>query len=112
MSDERLPEQIVDGRIDTTETPARYLALLSRIRPILIPASRYLAYTSDLGEAFRPIISPKLVTGAYGVSIAYVVGDVAYEGWKGHLQAKGSPEDAQIIGLKVVRRAVFQGTAS
>jgi len=46
------------------------------------------------------------------VSIAYVVGDVAYEGWKGHLQAKGDPNDNIVIALKVARRAAFQGTAS
>lgn len=96
----------------STETPARYLALVARIRPLLIPASRYLAYTSDVGEAFRPVVNPKVVTAAYGVSIAYVLGDVAYEGWKGHLQARGEPDDQLVIGLKVARRATFQGTAS
>jgi hypothetical protein len=40
------------------------------------------------------------------------VGDVAYEGWKGHLQAQGDPNDNLVIGLKVARRAAFQGTAS
>ncbi|KAI8452560.1 mitochondrial 18 KDa protein-domain-containing protein [Phakopsora pachyrhizi] len=109
---DKLPQLIADGRIDTTETPARYLGLVARIRPLLIPATRYLAYTSDVGEAFRPIINPKLVTATYGISIGYVIGDVAYEGWKGHLQAKGDPEDKYVIGLKVARRAVFQGTAS
>jgi len=109
---ENLPERIADGRIDSTDTAARYLALVARIRPLLIPASRYLAYTSDVGEAFRPVVNPKVVTTAYGVSIAYVVGDVAYEGWKGHLQAKGDPNDNLVIALKVARRAAFQGTAS
>ncbi|OAV91446.1 hypothetical protein, variant [Puccinia triticina 1-1 BBBD Race 1] len=109
---ENLPERIADGRIDSTDTAARYLGLVARIRPLLIPASRYLAYTSDVGEAFRPVVNPKVVTGAYGISIAYVVGDVAYEGWKGHLQAQGDPNDNLVIGLKVARRAAFQGTAS
>jgi fission process protein 1 len=57
----------------STDTPARYLGLVARIRPLLIPASRYLAYTSDVGEAFRPVVNPKVVTTAYGISIAYVV---------------------------------------
>ncbi|KAA1130382.1 hypothetical protein PGTUg99_007807 [Puccinia graminis f. sp. tritici] len=109
---ENLPERIADGRIDSTDTAARYLGLVARIRPLLIPASRYLAYTSDVGEAFRPVVNPKVVTSAYGISIGYVVGDVAYEGWKGHLQAQGDPDDNLVIALKVARRAAFQGTAS
>lgn len=77
-----ITEQIVDGEIDTTDTKARYLALLGalqaisplkklrqrrfkltifkcdrrtyyvsspgRIRPVLLPATRYLAYTSSV----------------------------------------------------------------
>ncbi|KAH9440513.1 hypothetical protein Pst134EB_031123 [Puccinia striiformis f. sp. tritici] len=109
---ENLQERIADGRIDSTDTAARYLGLVARIRPLLLPGTRYLAYTSDIGEAFRPVVNPKVVTGAYGISIAYVLGDVAYEGWKGHLQAQGDPNDNLVIGLKVARRAAFQGTAS
>ncbi|KAI7935414.1 hypothetical protein MJO28_016285 [Puccinia striiformis f. sp. tritici] len=109
---ENLQERIADGRIDSTDTAARYLGLVARIRPLLIPGTRYLAYTSDIGEAFRPVVNSKVVTGAYGISIAYVLGDVAYEGWKGHLQAQGDPNDNLVIGLKVARRAAFQGTAS
>ncbi|KAH9446679.1 hypothetical protein Pst134EA_030588 [Puccinia striiformis f. sp. tritici] len=109
---ENLQERIADGRIDSTDTAARYLGLVARIRPLLLPGTRYLAYTSDIGEAFRPVVNSKVVTGAYGISIAYVLGDVAYEGWKGHLQAQGDPNDNLVIGLKVARRAAFQGTAS
>lgn len=39
---------------------------------------RYLAFTSDVGEAFRPVAHPGLVRAGYGVSIAYVLGDIAY----------------------------------
>lgn len=40
---------------------------------------RYLAYTSDLGESFRPILQPASIRAAYGVAIAYVIGDTAFE---------------------------------
>ena len=33
--------------------------------------------TSDVGEAFRPVVNPRIVTAAYGVSWAYLVGDGA-----------------------------------
>ncbi|POW08235.1 hypothetical protein PSTT_07655 [Puccinia striiformis] len=89
---ENLQERIADGRIESVHcsiflssqpTQRRYLGLVARIRPLLIPGTRYLAYTSDIGEAFRPVVNSKVVTGAYGISIAYVV----------------------------ARRAAFQGTA-
>lgn len=120
-------QRIMDGEVDTTETKARYLGLVGRIRPVLLPAARYLAYTSDVGEAFRPIINRKVVTAAYGVSIAYVAGDIGYEGYKAHLDRQDrllkqstsgkNPEQAEIsaateIGLRVARRTVFQGLAS
>ena len=42
---EEVQARIVEGEVDSTETKARYLALLGRIRPVLLPATRYLAYT-------------------------------------------------------------------
>lgn len=43
-----------------------------------------MAYTSDIGESFRPVAHPWLVRGAYGVSWAYILGDVSYEGYKAY----------------------------
>ena len=52
-------------------------------------AHRYAAYTSEVGESFRPIAHPILVRSAYAVSWAYIIGDVSYEGYKAYLrQAK------------------------
>lgn len=50
----------------------------------MLSAQRYVAYTSDIGESFRPVAHPWLVRGAYGVSWAYLIGDVSHEGWKAH----------------------------
>jgi fission process protein 1 len=47
-------------------------------------AHRYVAYTSDIGESFRPVAHPWLVRGAYGISWAYILGDVGYEGYKAY----------------------------
>ncbi|KAI8060803.1 mitochondrial 18 KDa protein-domain-containing protein [Gongronella butleri] len=101
-------EQVKEGEIDTVNTPARYLAYAARLRTALTASSRYLAYTSEVGEAFRPIVRPALVTAAYGVSWAYILGDVAYEGYKAH-HAGESPSE---IGVTVVKRGVFQSIAS
>lgn len=48
-------------------------------------AHRYVAYTSDIGESFRPVAHPLLVRGAYGISWAYILSDVSYEGYKAYL---------------------------
>lgn len=71
---------------ESTDTNLRYAAYASRVRTILLSAHRYVAYTSDIGESFRPIAHPYLVKGAYGVSWAYLAGDVAHEGYKAYLR--------------------------
>ena len=68
----------------STESNVRYAAYATRVRTILLSAHRYVAYTSDIGESFRPVAHPWLVRGAYGVSWAYILGDVSYEGYKAY----------------------------
>ena len=75
-------------------------------RPAL--TRRYLAFTSDVGEAFRPIFPPKLVTFTYGISWLYCGTDVALHGyadWK-----RGY--DKEEITRTVVERTIFQSVAS
>ena len=43
---------------------------------------RYVAYSSDIGESFRPVANPIWVTASYGIAAAYIVGDVAYHGYQ------------------------------
>ena len=69
---------------DTTETSVRYAAYANRLRTIMLSAHRYVAYTSDIGESFRPIAHPILVRSAYTISWAYILGDVSHEGWKAY----------------------------
>ena len=71
---------------DTTDTSIRYAAYATRIRTIMLSAHRYVAYTSDIGESFRPIAHPYLVKGAYAVSWLYLTGDVAHEGYKAYVR--------------------------
>jgi len=79
--------EIYDGKApETTDTSLRYAAYASRFRTILLSAHRYVAYTSDIGESFRPIAHPNMVRAAYGVSWAYLLGDVGHEGYKAYLR--------------------------
>ena len=71
---------------DSTDSSLRYAAYTTRLRMILTSAPRYVAYTSEIGESFRPVAHPRLVTAAYGISWAYILGDVGYEGYKAYLQ--------------------------
>ncbi|WEW59346.1 hypothetical protein PRK78_004816 [Emydomyces testavorans] len=94
--EEEFLDQLYDGRSsDSIETPYRYAAYAARIKTILLSAHRYVAYTSDIGESFRPVAHPWLVRGAYGVSWAYIFGDVANEGYKAYLRNRRllAPED-------------------
>lgn len=43
-------------------------------------ARRYIAYSSDIGEAFRPLTSPNFVRAAYGISWAYVSTSICPQG--------------------------------
>lgn len=71
---------------DSVDTSFRYSAYAARIRTLMISAHRYVAYTSEVGESFRPVAHPWLVRGAYGISWAYIFGDVANEGYKAYLR--------------------------
>ncbi|VEU21941.1 DEKNAAC102896 [Brettanomyces naardenensis] len=116
----------------STDSALRYSAYANRIRQIFLAAQRYVAYTSDIGESFRPVAHPRLVTLGYGISWAYVLGDVSYETWRARLRQEGSyypglkPWDAKpppnlqaaaqyddfdwkVVGVK---RALFQSIAS
>ncbi|KAK6502148.1 hypothetical protein TWF506_002746 [Arthrobotrys conoides] len=84
---EKLIDQIADGELpESTDTKVRYAAYASRLRTILASAHRYVAYTSDIGESFRPVAHPWLVRSAYGVSWLYITGDVAHESYKAYLR--------------------------
>lgn len=69
---------------DSTDSGVRYAAYASRLRTILLSAQRYVAYTSDIGESFRPVAHPNAIRAAYGISWLYLGGDVCYEGYKAY----------------------------
>lgn len=85
--DESMWKVLYDGKgSDSTSTDYRYAAYASRVRTILLSAHRYVAYTSDIGESFRPIAHPYLIRSAYGISWAYLIGDVSHEGYKAYVR--------------------------
>lgn len=77
-------------------------------------AFRYLAFTSDFGEALRPVVHARIVTGTYAVAFAYCIADVGWEAYKlkqndyYHEKTKEKMTMTQLI----VERSTFQAIAS
>ncbi|OAF60908.1 hypothetical protein VC83_02505 [Pseudogymnoascus destructans] len=130
--DQHIYDEVRSGTApESTESSIRYAAYATRIRTALLSAQRYVAYTSDVGESFRPVAHPNLVRAAYGISWAYLAGDVAHEGYKAYCANQRTLHPEGVAGgLKgglvtpgvvtpledyrtvIVQRALFQGIAS
>lgn len=74
---------------DSTDSNIRYAAYASRLRTIAMTAHRYVAYTSDIGESFRPIFPASIVKVGYGISWLYILGDVSYITYRAKLKQEG-----------------------
>lgn len=84
--------------------PERYLAYFGRFSRL----TRYLAYTSDVGEAVRPIVYPNVVKAAYGISFLYVGYDIGNHGYQSYKR-----DDSKSTTVKIVaERTLFQGLSS
>ena len=68
--------------LELEQGPQRYAAYAMRLKTLIVTSSRYIAYSSDIGEAFRPLTRPEVVRAAYGISWLYLISDVAYAGYK------------------------------
>ncbi|KAH7931286.1 hypothetical protein BV22DRAFT_1053165 [Leucogyrophana mollusca] len=108
---------LADNNADSTDSDLRYMAYGARLRTALRASSRYIAYTSDVGEAFRPVVPPSIVTACYGISWIYLAGDVGYESYKAHRRGPSPLEAANFseptrLGMVAIKRATFQSIAS
>ncbi|KAM7192963.1 mitochondrial fission process protein 1 [Naviculisporaceae sp. PSN 640] len=113
-------DELVEGYVPpSTESNVRYAGYAARARTILLSAHRYVAYTSDIGESFRPVAHPWLVRGAYGVSWAYILGDVSYEGYKSYWQNQRvlnphvelSPRAQKVLGIDKTDATLNSGSS-
>ncbi len=91
-----------------SDTQLRYLGYVGRIGRLVKSVSRYLAYTSDIGEAFRPIVSPNVVKAAYAISWLYVGTDVSVTGYQ---ESKVPGTTGNDIAQVCLKRGVFQTLA-
>ena len=80
--DTEVVEQKAEKVVEIAEPlrPATYasrVALILRKLPMLTQKAKAAAYSSEVGESFRPVVHKRFVRTLYGISIAYVVVDVA-----------------------------------
>jgi fission process protein 1 len=104
----------------TRESEARVIPLVARIgklfaikkvalKQAVASNIRYVAYSSDVGESFRPVLPGRAVQATYGLAIGYVCCDVGYHVY----QETQLPETApKSISRCVVHNTVFQLIAS
>ncbi|CAE6448784.1 unnamed protein product [Rhizoctonia solani] len=99
-------QQLADQDVDSVDTNARYAAYGARLRTALRASTRYVAYEKHFA-----------LTAAYGISWAYLTGDVAYETYKAKRQGPSAIEAVNFseptrLSILATQRAVFQSVAS
>lgn len=105
-------DQNHDGRIDQAELASLKKDLSvgrsAGYAHVLGVMVRYLAFTSDLGEAVRPVVATRLVRSMYGISWGYCGGDVIYNTWMAH---KAGVDRSRLQEM-TVERILFHSVAS
>jgi len=84
----------------------RWLAYLNRYSRLV----RYIAFSSDVGEAFRPIASKWVVNSTYGIAFAYCIADVIYNGNKEY--KRSTPPNMSHVYNRASRTVVFHSFGS
>eukprot|EP01038_Epipyxis_sp_PR26KG_P013458 gene13458-18052_t len=96
-------------QLSIQETAARYVGYSA----VYARAFRYLAFTSDFGEALRPVVHKRIVNATYAVAFGYCFADIGYEAYKlhnrGYVTEKNEP---MTMTQCVVERTTFQAIAS
>jgi fission process protein 1 len=87
------------------DSDARYLAYAQRVARVLGASSRYLAFSSDVGEAFRPVVAPSVVRFSYLLTWGYVFSDIGYSSLNAY---KLHPENSAFLKDRAARATTFQ----
>jgi fission process protein 1 len=101
---------------DLQDGPARFLGLVGRAGVVLArtakAGSRYIAYSSDIGEAFRPLVSPTFVKASYGVALAYIATDIGLAVYGEHNRSLEKEDYNNRVARAGVETFTFQFLAS
>jgi fission process protein 1 len=96
-----------DEHVDLADTELRYTGYAGRLAAVMrtiasSSGTRYLAYVSDIGEGFRPIVHPNFVKACYGLSWGYVLGDVFNETNNAWIKTQDTTEAARTGSQRLV----------
>ena len=96
--------------------PARFLGLLGRAGVVLArtakAGSRYIAYSSDVGEAFRPLVTPNFVRASYGIALTYIAVDIGLAVYGEHERSLEKEDYNNRVARAGVETLTFQMFAS
>lgn len=98
----------VDHNTDNYLGYARFVGLMKRAMPIARP----LAYTSEVGEAFRPLAHPYAIRAAYGLSIGYVIVDTCIHIASVHKQTENQSNQMELTIINGTDKAIWHTFAS
>lgn len=93
---------------DKIGRPIVYTSWFLRTIPRIISQQRYLAYASEVGESFRPVIHKYIVNFAYAASIFYVLADIGVHTHKMIEEKKPNKE----IAIKITDLSIWHSFAS
>ena len=96
------------AEIDVLDSRSRYIGYSAAFAR----AFRYLAFTSDVGEALRPVVRRTIVNASYGIAATYCIADVAWEGYKVHRSGHNDHGHPMTVPQMIVERSTFQLVAS
>ena len=74
---------------------------------------RYLAFTSDFGEALRPVVAARIVSATYGIAFGYCFLDIGWEAYK--LQKRNYTTEYNVpmsMPQLLTERSTFHAVAS
>ncbi|KAF4654718.1 WD repeat-containing protein 44 [Perkinsus chesapeaki] len=97
------------------DTELRYLAFAQRVLRVVAPSAkhvRYLAFTSDVGEAFRPVVPKWLVNFSYATTVGYIFGDIGYSTWLEYKRTKDLADQKIRVWTAAAKATTFQMVAS
>ncbi|KAF4704439.1 WD repeat-containing protein 44 [Perkinsus olseni] len=97
------------------DTQLRYLAFAQRVLRVVTPSAkqvRYLAFTSDVGEAFRPVVPRWLVNASYATTVGYIFGDIGYSTWLEYKRTKDLADHKIRVWTAAAKATTFQMVAS
>ena len=97
-------KQLFAAKVKTLSAKAATVG--AKAKSAAIANARYTAYSSDVGEAFRPVVPDIAVKATYGLAIAYICGDIGLTTYKESLKPDGNATRT------FVHSTIFQGVAS